>query len=171
MTKIAKPYTPTPGTIPHLVIEHLQSLGPGVKLPTAALMEAVGHPEVKRINAYMEPAVRYGLVKTERVPNSRILLWALGEGAPAEPVVADDDTADLAGPMPTPNLAASSVFALAQQVSAAPAPTPAEGFRCALFNDGTLFIRSNGAEHTLPTEHTRALLRYLDALKPGEIDA
>lgn len=116
--------------------------------------------------------------------------------------------------MPTPNLAASSVFALAQQVSAAPAarpdacahgvrlphecdvcadtpsaaeisafmheqaksstkpkPSPAEGFRCALFNDGTLFIRSNGAEHTLPTEHTRALLRYLDALKPGEIDA
>jgi hypothetical protein len=134
-------------------------------------MEAVGHPEVKRINAYMEPAVRYGLVKTERVPNSRILLWELADGAPMEAASADDDTADLAGPMPTPNLAAASVFSLAQMHSAAPAPRPAEGFRCALFNDGTLFISSNGAESTLPTEHTRALLRYLDALKPGEIDA
>lgn len=49
----------------------------------------------------------------------------------------------------------------------APAPTPARedaAFRCALFSDGELQIRTQGALFTLAPSETRQLLRYLERI-------
>lgn len=184
MSRSAKPYEPVPGTIPHQVIKHLESMPPGTKLTSAELIESMGQTQTQLVNlgSLMVTAVREGWVKKQPKPMSRLVLWSLGDRKPLQQADAtsveddDDDTRDLAGPTPTPNLAVASVFAMARstEVEAKPADTAApqaSRFRCALFNDGTLYIHSNGVEHTLPTEHTRQLLRYLDALGSEEIGA
>lgn len=178
MSRKHKPYEPVPGTIPYKVIKHLESLPPGTVQSTPQLVEALGQTHVTNLSALLLCAVKAGWVKREPVQHTNHVVWSLGDRTPIEqqPTEADvdSDTSDLAGPMPTPNLSAASVFAMAQQAASttranpkAPVAKPSTtGLRCALYNDGTLYINSNGTEQTLPTDHTRELLRYLDALRP-----
>lgn len=42
------------------------------------------------------------------------------------------------------------------------------GFRCALFSDGQLMIKTGDLEAVLPVEHTRQLLHYLDRIRFDE---
>lgn len=44
-------------------------------------------------------------------------------------------------------------------------------FRCALFSDGQLLIKTGSQEATLPVEHTRQLLHYLDRISFDEHSA
>lgn len=171
MTRRQKPYEPVAGTIPHKVIQHLESLPPGTKLTTGQLIEALGQTHVSNLNSVLIPPVKAGWIKREPKPYSNQVLWSLGDRTPIDqqPTEPEDDTSDLAGPMPTPNLAAASVFTLAQPAATVPLhketqPVAERDFRCALYNDGQLYIKSNGTEHTLPIEHTRQLLHYLDGL-------
>lgn len=178
MNRRHKPYEPVPGTIPYKVIKHLESLPPGTKVNTTQLIEALGQTHVGNLNTVLVPPVKAGWIKRDHVPYTNRVVWSLGDRTPIEQqpteAEADSDTSDLAGPMPTPNLSAASVFAMAQQAASstranpkAPVAKPSStGLRCALYNDGTLYINSNGTEQTLPTDHTRELLRYLDALRP-----
>lgn len=180
MIRRQKPYEPVAGTIPHKVIQHLESLPPGTKLTTGQLIEALGQTHVTNLSSVLIPPVKAGWIKREPKPYSNQVLWSLGDRTPInqQPTDPDDDTSDLAGPMPTPNLAAASVFTLAKPAATtAPTPTtaaqpsPAPDFRCALYNDGQLYIKSNGTEHTLPTDHTRLLVHYLESMSAGDFHA
>lgn len=115
-----KPYTPQPGTIPDLVIKHFDALGPGVKQTTAMVLEAIGHPEASSLHNFMGGAIRAHLISCERLGNKN-LLWSLGDRKPPPKTDAevDDGTADLAGPAPTPDLAAASPFSLGQAMALA----------------------------------------------------
>jgi hypothetical protein len=114
-----KPYEPVPGTIPALFIKHLRSIGPDVKLSTAMVLEAIGHPGADSLRNYMGAAIRANLVKAERL-GPRNIVWSLGDGAVAPNAEAGatiDETADLAGPPPTPDMAAASPFSLGQAIA------------------------------------------------------
>lgn len=56
------------------------------------------------------------------------------------------------------------------QPTVAAEASPGE-FRCALFSDGQLLIKTGSQEATLPVEHTRQLMHYLDRISFDEYSA
>lgn len=184
MIAAPRPYTPQPGTIPAKFIEYLKAQPPGQAVSTAVVLDAIGQPELKSIRTYMLSAIGAGVVHCERQVGERGLMWSLGAGL--SPAAGDtglrddhDEDTDLAAPPPVPNLAASSVFALAQATAvdvaerkvvdeitpatSAPASAASE-FRCALFSDGQFLIQSGTIKALLSVDHTRKLLHYLDRI-------
>lgn len=185
-----QPYAPAPGSLVEKAVKHIQALPPGVKQTSALVLEAIGHPDFAGLSNMMVNAVHAGLVRCERAPdNARRKLWSApdhdstsGGVQPHATAAADDDTRDLAGPMPTPNLAMASPFCLGVHLNPdaegqvtrgmqdvpthdrAPEPKTAGGFVCALDSNGSLYIQSDGHDIELPQAHTRKLLHYLDRI-------
>lgn len=94
-------YQTTPGTIPHLAIEHLRKLPPGTKLVTAALADALGQP-ANTMCAYLAAVRQHGLLLATTEPGSRFLYWSLGNGRADEPVDPDALIGDLVAPALAP---------------------------------------------------------------------
>lgn len=118
MTASATPYEPQPGTIPAKVIEYFKAQPKGHKATTDVVLQAIGQTHITNIRTYMLRAIGAGLIHCERLVGHASLTWSLGTGQPiaqpdAELQADQDDYSDLAGPPPTPNLAAASVFTLA----------------------------------------------------------
>ncbi|MCW5657408.1 MAG: hypothetical protein KIT60_06875 [Burkholderiaceae bacterium] len=78
----------------------------------------------------------------------------------------------LHGTPPAPPIRSASEVLAMLPPDAAPGPvrsrparsrvTTGPEFRCALFSDGVLYVRSGDTELELPVEHTRALMHYLE---------
>lgn len=99
--------------------------------------------------------------------------------APAAPVEVASEVVDAAPaappPAPPPYLgeldidAAHGKAPMPTEPQAAQKAQEADRFMCALYSNGALLIDSNGELVTLPLEHTRKLLSYLDHLGAPEL--
>lgn len=74
-------YKPTPGTIPHRVIEHLKTLPPGTELSTAVLADFVGQPKSSMASCLSLPR-DHGALKSRKHP-AGYMMWSLGDSTPA----------------------------------------------------------------------------------------
>jgi hypothetical protein len=96
-------------------------------------------------------------------------VFTLGQGIsanqPAEAVIADTAHCP-GGTQKWPFKIGDEPNLNAKQPAIAKSPQP--DFRCALFSDGQMIIKSGQQEAVLPVEHTRQLLRYLDCISIDE---
>lgn len=120
------------------------------------------HRQAQSVDEYSDLA---GLPPTPDLTTSSVFALAqsrLNDSAPAAD--ACEDSSEVAAP---PGGRKAWPF---KSEPAAAEVSPAE-FRCALFSDGQLLIKTGSQETTLPVEHTRQLLHYLDRISFDEHSA
>jgi len=141
-------YESQPGTIPHRLILHLQSLPEGTELSAAESAKVLELESARGLRKACEPAVRHGALSI-RIAGPRLSWYRLGDGA------MQSEQED--GPFVTrvDATAVPSVFAYAAQRQAAP-------FSTAVSSDGRLILQRHGrviAE--LTPEESRAHTDFL----------
>lgn len=171
-------YQTQPGTLPHRVVQHLNSLPPGTVMTTVELCEALD-AEPAGFSTSMANCVRMGVLKRYITPsNRRLLAWSLGDGVPPP----EDAEPELAPIAPPRRQLANVVNTLVVQppktdkpiaprhYRGRPAKTDAgtaaaTDFRAALWTDGTLQIW-RGEDLVLLTAREAAQLRQLLGARP-----
>jgi len=160
MTQI---YEPRAGSSGGKAVAYLRANG---RTPEAALAAAI-ELEMHEIKSMLAYPVRMGSLKWVR-ERDNVTYWELGDGLPqqTEPL-----------PKPSPAAAPAPETEAPRTTKAEPAkvePPPAKPahFRCALYNDGLLFLQ-NAAGHSveLQADETRQLVEYLQRLVPEEAAA
>lgn len=120
------------------------------------------HGQAQGVDEYADLA---GLPPTPDLTKSSVFAMAqsrLNDSAPA--TAASEDSSEVAYPP-----GGHQAWPFKSEPAANPQPavaaevSPGE-FRCALFSDGQLLIKTGRQEATLPVEHTRQLLHYLDRI-------
>ncbi len=74
-------WSPIPGTIPALAVEHLRKCPANTRLPTAVLADAIGHDSTT-LSAYLAVARDMEWLCNQRIPMQRMSEWWLGPAAP-----------------------------------------------------------------------------------------
>lgn len=77
-------YKTQPGTIPHRVLQYLQSKPEGFEISSAELAEELGIDPVGIVQCLASPR-KHGTLAVRTPPeNRRVLLWSVGDGVPEE---------------------------------------------------------------------------------------
>lgn len=172
-------YKPTPGTIPHRVIEHLKTLPPGTELSTGVLADFVGQPKASMAACLNAPR-SHGALRSRKHPEG-YMLWSLGDGVPLpRPEDYDPNLEAKQVVVPAPSLfeerkprpleprqAAPEAPAPAPTPSPTPAPSApkAEPARAkfGIYSDGTFCVQRGQDAIWLNTSETADLMRFLGA--------
>lgn len=120
-------YAPQPGTIPHKVVEHLRTLPAGTKVASRPILDAIGQPGKLALPTFMGAAIRAGLVKAEKSPDTGLLLWSLGDGVPLA-VEKEDDAPPAPKATPKPKEMLAPVVQRVKDSAAAPPADPWDGW-------------------------------------------
>lgn len=153
-------YTPQPGTIPFRAIEALKLMEVGSEVPTAVMLELLGHPkDWAGLTTCLSPAVEAGLIS--RRMEGRRIYWSLGDGKPLAPYEVD--------PSDATDEPAAEPDAKATTAACDPLPTPdddgegtAIGCEFAITSTGRLLIDCGGKSLALSKEQADHLMAYLD---------
>lgn len=149
-------YIPQPGTIPFRAIEALKLMEVGSEVPTAVMLELLGHPkDWAGLTTCLSPAVEAGLIS--RRMEGRRIYWSLGDGVPLnawgdEPAAAEQAPSD----------GHAAEFVAGDQVP--PAEDAAEDLGCefAFTSTGRLLIDCEGKSVALSKHQADYLMAYLD---------
>ena len=125
-----------PGTIAHRAIAHLRAFPQGTELSTSAIAHELGHP-VSYFGKYLAAAAAAGLLSFRK--EAGFSFWRLGPNidrtqAPTRPSKFEEEASRVRD---VSALAVPSVFAYAEQRSAAP-------FSVSLSTDGRLIAERHG---------------------------
>lgn len=153
-------YTPQPGTIPFRAIEALKLMEVGSEVPTAVMLELLGHPkDWAGLTTCLSPAVEAGLIS--RRMEGRRIYWSLGDGKPLAPYeVEPSDATD--EPAADPDAEATTVACDPLPASDDEGDGVAIGCEFAITSTGRLLIDCDGKSLALSKEQADHLMAYLD---------
>ena len=138
-------YETQPGTKPHIIVEHLRALGPGMEISCQQAAIVAGMDDASGLSSILKPAVLAGVLSVRRA-SARHSWYSLGDGVEHQDDEDDPQVRRISAD------AAPSIFAYAEQRNAAE-------FSTAVSSDGRLILQRKGRVIAELTPHEAEIHR------------